>query len=66
MGILTPGPRIAAIAANRILLRDGLPIAALDGGKVVTLDQSAAVSEREIQKTLKVGSLAAALRPYYA
>src|SRR5205823_7419700 len=27
IGILTPGPRITAIASNRILLRDGFPVA---------------------------------------
>src|SRR6185503_6716817 len=29
-GILSPGPRISAISSNRILLRDGIPIAALE------------------------------------
>jgi len=33
-GILTPGPRVAAIARNRVLYRDGLAIAALEGGDV--------------------------------
>jgi ATP-dependent Lhr-like helicase len=34
VGILTPEPRVAAIAANRVLFRDGLPVAALEGGKL--------------------------------
>src|SRR5438046_10622521 len=29
-GILTPGPRIAAVTTNRILFRDGFPVAALE------------------------------------
>jgi ATP-dependent helicase Lhr and Lhr-like helicase len=33
VGILTPGPRLAALSANRLVFRDGLPIAALAGGK---------------------------------
>ena len=31
VGILTPGPRLAALAGNRMLYRDGIPIAVLEG-----------------------------------
>jgi ATP-dependent Lhr-like helicase len=34
IGILTPGPRVAALGGNRLVYRDGVPIAALSGGKV--------------------------------
>jgi ATP-dependent Lhr-like helicase len=40
-GVLTPGPRLAALTGNRLLFRDGLPIACLAGGEVrflATLD----------------------------
>ena len=37
-GILTPGPRLAALTGNRLLYRDGLPIAVLAGGKVQFLE----------------------------
>ena len=30
-GILTPGPKLAALAGNRVLYRDGIPIAFLEG-----------------------------------
>ena len=33
IGILTPGPRLAALTGNRVVYRDGLPVAALAGGK---------------------------------
>jgi ATP-dependent Lhr-like helicase len=33
-GIVTPGVRVAALAGNRVLLRDGVPIAAYTGGEV--------------------------------
>jgi ATP-dependent helicase Lhr and Lhr-like helicase len=33
VGILTPGPRLPAVTSNRILYRDGVPIAVLSGGK---------------------------------
>src|SRR6185437_11398804 len=38
IGVLTPGPRIAAIGANRLLLRDGEPIAALEAGQIINLN----------------------------
>lgn len=34
VGILTPGPKLAALAPNRLLYRDGLPVAFLAGGEV--------------------------------
>ena len=66
VGILTPGRRIAAIAANRILLRDGVPLAALEGGQIVCLDSGAAEIDGEVQRALTTGTLPAPLRPYYA
>src|SRR5262249_36813706 len=44
VGILTPGARLAALTGNRILYRDGVPVAVLSGGKMqflVTLDTAA-------------------------
>ena len=37
LGILTPGPRLPAVTGNRLLYRDGLPIAALVGGEMQLL-----------------------------
>jgi ATP-dependent Lhr-like helicase len=51
-GILTPGARLAALTGNRLLLRDGLPVASLAGGKVqfhIPLD---AAGQWEAEKTL--------------
>jgi ATP-dependent Lhr-like helicase len=62
-GILTPGPRVAALTTNRILFRDGLPIAALEAGETHQLDDS--VSGSQMETALKVGKLRASLRPYY-
>ena len=33
-GIVTPGPRLAALAGNRLLYRDGVPVATLSGGEI--------------------------------
>ncbi|HMH19611.1 MAG TPA: DEAD/DEAH box helicase [Burkholderiales bacterium] len=40
VGIVTPEARVAAIASNRVLFRDGLAIAALEGGTVRRLAAS--------------------------
>jgi ATP-dependent Lhr-like helicase len=64
-GILTSDARIPAIAANRILLRDGLPIAALTGGQIKQLHQSGDPDSSAVQQALIVGKMAPALRPYY-
>jgi ATP-dependent Lhr-like helicase len=33
-GIITPGPRLAALAGNRLLLQDGVPVASYAAGEV--------------------------------
>jgi len=40
VGVLTPQARVAAIHRNRLLVRDGLPIAALEGGTLRRLADS--------------------------
>jgi ATP-dependent Lhr-like helicase len=65
-GILTPGPRIAAVTANRLLLRDGVPVAALEAGNVIMLENATHVMNGEIERALRVGKMAGALRRYYA
>jgi ATP-dependent helicase Lhr and Lhr-like helicase len=63
-GILTPGPRIPSLAANRILFRKGLPIAALAAGQIDKLSDDS-VSDLQIETALRVGKLRPSLRPYY-
>jgi ATP-dependent helicase Lhr and Lhr-like helicase len=63
-GILTPGPRITALTVNRILFRDGSPIAALEAGQIRKL-ADAGVWDLEIERALRVGKLRPSLRPYY-
>jgi ATP-dependent Lhr-like helicase len=63
VGILTPGSRIPALWRNRVLLRDGVPVAALDAGKVVNLDGDSDM--RTFESALKIGKLPSALRKYY-
>jgi ATP-dependent Lhr-like helicase len=63
-GILTPGTRIPAFTANRVLFRDGLPIAALESREIRTLSDEN-ISGLQIENALRVGKLRASLRPYY-
>ena len=65
-GIVTPGPRVAAITAHRILLRDGEPVAALKAGQVISFQRETHEANPQIERTLRVGTLSPALRPYYA
>ncbi|MEY2408964.1 MAG: ATP-dependent helicase Lhr and Lhr-like helicase [Verrucomicrobiota bacterium] len=64
VGILTPGARLASISASRFVMRDGVPLAALVARKVVPLD--AADPGSNVEQALKIGSMTATLRPYYA
>jgi ATP-dependent Lhr-like helicase len=64
VGILAPGQRIAAISAHRILLRDGVPVAALKAGQLIPM--GAEVPDLTIERALRVGKLPPILRPYYA
>ncbi|HZV35665.1 MAG TPA: ATP-dependent DNA helicase, partial [Verrucomicrobiae bacterium] len=63
-GILTPGPRVASITANRILMRDGLPLAALIAGEIKVFDLGG-LEPGVIQQALIVGKMSPELRRYY-
>ena len=52
VGILTPGPKLAALTGNRVLYRDGLPVAVLAGGEVRFLDVLDPGSQWQARKAL--------------
>jgi ATP-dependent Lhr-like helicase len=52
IGIVTPGARLASLAGNRLLLRDGLPIATYAGGEVQYLEDLAAGEQWEAKTAL--------------
>jgi len=52
VGILTPGPRLAALTGNRLVYGDGVPIAVLSGGKVQFLVDLDAAAQWEAQNRL--------------
>jgi ATP-dependent Lhr-like helicase len=51
-GIITPGDRIAAIASNRVVYRDGVSVAAHEAGRIRMLVHERAPSEREVERAL--------------
>ena len=57
VGILTPGPRVAAVTGNRLLYRDGLPVALLAGGEVQFLETLDPPTQWEARKALLRGAV---------
>jgi len=51
-GILTPGPKLPALTGNRVVFRDGLPVASLAGGQMQLHSPLDAVTEWEVRKIL--------------
>jgi len=52
VGVLTPGPRLPSLTGNRLVYRDGLPVASLAGGKIQLLAPVDAATEWEVRKIL--------------
>ena len=63
VGILTPEDRVASVYRNRILYRDGFPIAAVEGGQVRRLAQSD-FSDDQLRTLLARRSLRHPLKPH--
>ena len=40
-GVLTPGPKVPSVPGNRLAFRNGVPIAAMDGGEFIALTPQA-------------------------
>jgi ATP-dependent Lhr-like helicase len=51
-GIITPGVRTAALNGHRILLRDGIPLARIQGDDIEVLETDTRVSPEQIQRRL--------------
>jgi ATP-dependent Lhr-like helicase len=60
-GILTPGPKLAALTGNRLLYRDGLPIAFLSAGEVQFFEILDPPVQWEARKALLRGAVPPAL-----
>jgi ATP-dependent Lhr-like helicase len=62
-GIVTPGPKLPALTGNRVLYRDGIPIAFFAGGEVEFLEPLSAEDEWQAQKLLLRSALAGPVKP---
>ena len=61
VGVLTPGSRLAALTGNRILYRDGLPVAVYAGGQALFLETLDPETEWQAKKALRRGAVPPAL-----
>jgi ATP-dependent Lhr-like helicase len=61
VGILTPGAKLAALTGNRILYRDGLPVALFTGGQAQFLETLDPETEWQAKKALRRGAVPPAL-----
>ena len=61
LGIVTPGPRLPSLAGNRLLYRDGLPIAAYAAGEVRFLESLGPKEEWEARNAVLRRHVPAAL-----
>jgi len=52
IGILTPGPRLASLAGNRLLFKDGLPVATLAAGEIRYMEELPPKEQWEAQVAL--------------
>jgi ATP-dependent helicase Lhr and Lhr-like helicase len=52
IGILTPGARLPSLSGNRLLYRDGLPVASLAGGEISYMEKLSPKDEWEAQLAL--------------
>ncbi len=57
VGILTPGPKLAALTGNRLLYRDGLPVALFAGGEVQFLETLDPATQWGARKALLRGAV---------
>jgi ATP-dependent Lhr-like helicase len=57
VGILTPGPKLPALVGNRVLYRNGIPIAVLVAGDVRFMESLQKSTEWTIQNALLRGDL---------
>lgn len=51
-GILTPGARVPAVAGNRVLFRDGVPVAAMIAGEFEALQVLNAEEQRQMRERM--------------
>jgi ATP-dependent Lhr-like helicase len=56
-GILTPGSKLSALTGNRVLYRDGAPVALFAGGEVEFLETLDPADQWDARKALLRGAI---------
>jgi ATP-dependent Lhr-like helicase len=64
VGILTPGDRVPALAGNRVLFRDGVPVLAREGAQMRTLQHTDGAAPHELEAALVRRTLDRNVRAY--
>jgi ATP-dependent Lhr-like helicase len=64
VGLITPGRRVPAFAQNRVLYRDGVPVAAREGAETRALDASGEEPDHELKSALIRRRLPPTVRAY--
>jgi len=64
VGVITPGARVPALSGNRILYRDGVPLALQVGGETRMLEEIEAEREWQAKKALARRALPPRVRTY--
>jgi len=64
VGVLTPGRRVAALAGNRVLFRDGIPVAVREGATTRLLAEDAETPAHELESALIRRRLPPTVRAY--
>ncbi|MBI4545828.1 MAG: ATP-dependent DNA helicase, partial [Gemmatimonadetes bacterium] len=64
VGILTPGERVPALAGNRILFRDGVPIAVREAGTSRRLTPDPTLTDRDLEHAIARRGVSPLLRAY--
>jgi ATP-dependent Lhr-like helicase len=64
VGVLTPGDLVPALAGNRVVFRDGIPLGALESGAVRRIAEAPDVLDRELERALRLHVVPPALRTY--
>jgi ATP-dependent Lhr-like helicase len=64
VGIISPGQRLAGLTSNRVLYRDGLPVALQAGGDIQFLVELSRADAWEAKNALLRRSITPPLRAY--
>ena len=63
VGIITPGPKLAALTGNRVVYRDGIPLAIFAGQEVQFLETLEAKDQWDARKVLLRSAVLGPTRP---